>query len=76
MSSTAVPGPVGRPRGRRLSSVFKRQGVQAFLFISPAVLLLGVLIVYPMVRTSIYSYANLNSRLEVTRSNGIDNNTL
>jgi alpha-glucoside transport system permease protein len=75
MSSTAVPGPVGRPRGRRLSSVFKRQGVQAFLFISPAVLLLGVLIVYPMVRTSIYSFANLNSRLEVTRWIGFDNYT-
>ena len=75
MSSTAVPGPVGRPRGRRLSSVFKRQGVQAFLFISPEVLLLGVLIVYPMVRTSIYSFANLNSRLEVTRWIGFDNYT-
>jgi alpha-glucoside transport system permease protein len=75
MSSTAVTGPVGRPRGRRLSSIFKRQGVQAFLFISPAVLLLGVLIVYPMVRTSIYSFANLNSRLEVTRWIGFDNYT-
>ena len=75
MSSTAVPGPVGRPRGRRLSSVFKRQGIQAFLFISPAVLLLAVLIVYPMVRTSIYSFANLNSRLEVTRWIGFDNYT-
>ena len=75
MSSTAVPGPVGRPRGRRLSSVFKRQGVQAFLFISPAVLLLVVLIVYPMIRTSIYSFANLNSRLEVTRWIGFDNYT-
>jgi alpha-glucoside transport system permease protein len=75
MSSTAVPGPVGRPRGRRLSSVFKRQSVQAFLFISPAVLLLAVLIVYPMFRTSIYSFANLNSRLEVTRWVGFDNYT-
>src|SRR5829696_6973704 len=75
MSSTAVPGRVGRPRGRRLSSVFKRQGIQAFLFISPAVLLLAVLIVYPMVRTSIYSFANLNSRLEVTRWIGFDNYT-
>ena len=75
MSSTAVPGPVGRPRGRRLSSIFKRQGVQALLFISPAVLLLGVLIVYPMIRTSIYSFANLNSRLEVTRWIGFDNYT-
>ena len=75
MSSTAVPGPVGRPRGRRLSSIFKRQGVQAFLFLSPALLILVVLIVYPMIRTSIYSFANLNSRLEVTRWIGFDNYT-
>ena len=75
MSSTAVPGPVGRPRGRRLSSIFKRQGVQALLFLSPALLLLVVLIVYPMIRTSIYSFANLNSRLEVTRWIGFDNYT-
>jgi alpha-glucoside transport system permease protein len=75
MSSTAVPGPVGRPRGRRLQSIFKRQGVQALLFIGPAVVMLGVLIVYPMIRTSIYSFANLNSRLEVTRWIGFDNYT-
>ena len=75
MSSTAVPGPAGRPRGRRLPSIFKRQGVQAFLFIGPSVLLLALLIVYPMVRTSIYSFANLNSRLEVTRWIGFDNYT-
>ncbi len=75
MSSAAVPGPVGRPRGRRLSSIFKRQDVQAFLFLSPALLMLVVLIVYPMIRTSIYSFANLNSRLEVTRWIGFDNYT-
>lgn len=75
MSSTAVPGPVGRPRGRRLSSIFKRQGIQALLFIAPAIVMLGVLIVYPMIRTSIYSFANLNSRLEVTRWIGFDNYT-
>jgi len=73
LSSTAVPGPVGRPRGRRLPSVFRRQGWQAFLFISPALLLLGVLIVYPMIRTTVYSFANLNSRLEVTKWIGFDN---
>jgi alpha-glucoside transport system permease protein len=75
MSSTAVPGPVGRPRGRRLLSIFKRQGVQALLFLSPALLILLVLIDYPMIRTSIYSFANLNSRLEVTRWIGFDNYT-
>ena len=75
MGSTAVPGPVARPRGRRLRSIFRRQGVQALLFIGPSVLLLGVLIVYPMIRTGIYSFANLNSRLEVTRWIGFDNYT-
>jgi alpha-glucoside transport system permease protein len=75
LSSTAVPGPVARPRGRRLRSIFKRPGVQALLFIGPSVLLLGVLIVYPMIRTGIYSFANLNSRLEVTRWIGFDNYT-
>jgi alpha-glucoside transport system permease protein len=73
VSSTAVPGPVGRPRGRRLPAIFKRQGWQAFLFIGPALLLLVVLIVYPMIRTSIYSFGNTNSRLEVTRWVGFDN---
>ena len=75
MSSTAVPGPVGRPRGRRLPSLFRRQGWQALLFIGPALLLLVVLIVYPMIRTTVYSFGNLNSRLEVTRWVGFDNYT-
>jgi alpha-glucoside transport system permease protein len=73
LSSTAVPGPVGRPRGRRLSAIFKRQGWQAFFFIGPALLVLLVLIVYPMIRTTVYSFGNLNSRLEVTRWVGFDN---
>jgi alpha-glucoside transport system permease protein len=73
LSSTAVPGPVGRPRGRRLPSVFRRQGWQALLFIGPALVLLLVLIVYPMIRTIIYSFGNLNSRLEVTKWIGFDN---
>jgi alpha-glucoside transport system permease protein len=75
VSSTAVPGPVGRPRGRRLPAVFRRQGWQAFVFIGPALLLLGVLIVYPMVRTIIYSFGNTNTRLEITRWIGFDNYT-
>ena len=75
MSSTAVPGPVGRPRGRRLQSFFKRPSVQALLFIGPALLILGVLIVYPMIRTVIYSFGDLNTRLEVTRWVGFDNYT-
>ncbi len=75
MSSTAVPGPVGRPRGRRLPSLFRRQGWQAFLFIGPALLLLLGLIVYPMINTIVYSFGNLNSRLEVSRWVGFDNYT-
>jgi alpha-glucoside transport system permease protein len=75
VSSTAVPGPVGRPRGRRLPAVFRRQGWQALVFIGPALLLLGALIVYPMVRTIIYSFGNTNTRLEITRWIGFDNYT-
>jgi alpha-glucoside transport system permease protein len=75
MSSSAVPGPVGRPRGRRLQSIFKRQSVQALLFIGPALLILGALIVYPMIRTVIYSFGNTNTRLEITRWVGFDNYT-
>jgi alpha-glucoside transport system permease protein len=75
VSSTAVPGPVGRPRGRRLPSLFRRQGWQAFLFIGPALLLLLGLIVYPMINTIVYSFGNLNSRLEVSRWVGFDNYT-
>jgi alpha-glucoside transport system permease protein len=75
MSSTAVPGPVGRPRGRRLQSILKRQSVQALLFIGPALLILGALIVYPMIRTVIYSFGNTNTRLEITRWVGFDNYT-
>jgi alpha-glucoside transport system permease protein len=73
VSSTAVPGPVGRPRGRRLPAIFRRRGWQALLFIGPALVLLVGLIVYPMIRTTIYSFGNLNSRLEVTRWIGFDN---
>ena len=75
MSSTAVPGPVGRPRGRRLSAIFRGQGWQALLFIGPALLLLLVLIVYPTIRTVIYSFGNTNSRLEIVKWIGFDNYT-
>ena len=75
MSSTAVPGPVGRPRGRRLPAIFRRQGWQALAFIGPSLLILGVLIVYPTIRTVIYSFGNTNSRLEVVEWIGFDNYT-
>jgi alpha-glucoside transport system permease protein len=73
MSSTAVPGPVGRPRGRRLPSFFSRSGWQGLLFILPAVLVLGVLLVYPLIFTIVYSFGNTNAKLEVTRWVGFDN---
>ena len=73
MSSTAVPGPVGRPRGRRLSSIFRRDGWQALLFVGPAVLLLAGLVLYPLVYTIVLSFGNTNSRLQLTRWVGFDN---
>jgi alpha-glucoside transport system permease protein len=72
VSSTAVPGPVGRPRGRRLS-FYKRDNWQALIFIGPAVLLLGVLLLYPLIYTGVLSFGNTNSRLELTRWVGFDN---
>ena len=73
MSSTAVPGPVGRPRGRRLPAFLGRSGWQGFLFILPALLVLGVLVVYPLIFTIVYSFGNTNARLEVTRWVGFEN---
>jgi alpha-glucoside transport system permease protein len=73
VSSQAVPGPVGRPRGRRLAAIFQRQGWQGLLFILPAVLILGVLVAYPLVWTIVYSFGDTNSRLEIVRWLGFDN---
>jgi alpha-glucoside transport system permease protein len=73
MSSQPVPGPVGRPRGRRLPGIFRRQGWQGLLFIAPAVLLLGVLVAYPLVWTVVYSFGDTNVRLDVTRWIGFAN---
>ena len=73
MSSQPVPGPVGRPRGRRLPEIFKRQGWQGLLFILPAALLLGVLVAYPLFWTIYYSFGDTNSRLDIVRSVGFDN---
>src|SRR5712691_1336104 len=49
MTSTVAPGPVGRPRGRRLREA--GQGWQGFVFISPALALLAVFLVYPVIWT-------------------------
>jgi alpha-glucoside transport system permease protein len=73
MSSTAVPGPVGRLRGRRLSSIFKRESWQALLFILPAIVLLAGLLLYPLIYTIVLSFGNTNSRLQLTRWVGFDN---
>jgi alpha-glucoside transport system permease protein len=73
MSSQPVPGPVGRPRGRRLHSIFKRQGWQGLLFIAPAVILLGALVAYPLVWTIMYSFGDTNSKLDIVRWVGFDN---
>src|SRR4030095_3551356 len=73
MSSTAVPGPVGRPRGRRLSSIFKRESWQALLFILPAIVLLAGLLLYPLIYTIVLRFRNTNSRLQLTRWVGFDN---
>jgi alpha-glucoside transport system permease protein len=73
LSSTAVPGPVGRPRGRRLPSFFGRSGWQGLVFIGPAVAFLGVLVVYPLIFTIVYSFGDTNAKLKITRWVGFDN---
>jgi alpha-glucoside transport system permease protein len=73
LSSAAVPGHVGRPRGRRLLERFRRPSWQGFLFILPAVFLLAVLVVWPLIRTIYFSFGDTNSRLQFTRWVGFDN---
>src|ERR671923_2181598 len=73
MSSQPVPGPVGRPRGRRLPAIFRYEGWQGLIFIAPAVVLLGGLVAYPLVWTIVYSFGDTNSKLDITRWVGFDN---
>jgi len=73
LSSTAVPGPVGRPRGRRLPSIFRRSGWQGLAFILPAVAFLAVLVVYPMIYTIVLSFGDTNAKLNIVRWVGFDN---
>jgi alpha-glucoside transport system permease protein len=73
VSSQPVPGPVGRPRGRALPAIFRREGWQGLLFILPAAFLLGVLVAYPLVWTIVYSFGDTNSKLDITRWVGFDN---
>jgi alpha-glucoside transport system permease protein len=73
VSSQPVPGPVGRPRGRALPAIFRREAWQGLLFILPAALVLGVLVVYPLVWTIVYSFGDTNAKLDVVRWVGFDN---
>jgi len=73
LSSTAVPGPVGRPRGRRLPSIFRSSGWQGFAFILPAVAFLVVLLVYPLIYTIVLSFGDTNAKLNIVRWVGFDN---
>jgi alpha-glucoside transport system permease protein len=73
LSSTAVPGPVGRPRGRQLPSFFARSGWQGFAFILPAIVCLGLFVVYPLVYTVILSFGDTNAKLQIVDWVGFDN---
>jgi alpha-glucoside transport system permease protein len=73
LSSTAVPGPVGRPRGRRLPAAFRRSGWQGFAFIVPAVFLLGLFVVWPLIYTIALSFADTNAKLKIVDWVGFDN---
>ena len=73
MSSTAVPGPVGRPRGRRLPTFFARSSWQGFLFIAPAVVFLGLFVVWPLIYTITLSFADTNAKLKIVDWVGLDN---
>ena len=75
MSSTAVPGPVGRPRGRRLLGFFARSGWQGLAFIVPAVVILGLFVVYPLVYTIVLSFGDTNAKLQIVDWVGFDNYT-
>jgi alpha-glucoside transport system permease protein len=70
VTSTAVPGPVGRPRGRRLGTI--PQAWQGILFILPAVILLGAFLIYPVIWTIRLSL-DTGAALRLTRYVGLDN---
>jgi alpha-glucoside transport system permease protein len=73
VSSTAVPGPVGRPRGRRLPELFGRSWFQALLFIAPAIGFLSLLVVYPLAYTIMLSFADTNAKLNIVDWVGFEN---
>jgi alpha-glucoside transport system permease protein len=53
--------------------MFRRQAMQGLLFILPAIILLAVLVVWPLIRTIYFSFGDTNSRLEFIRWVGFDN---
>jgi alpha-glucoside transport system permease protein len=75
LSSTAVPGPVGRPRGRRLPAVFRRSGWQGLVFIVPAVVVLSLFVVYPLIYTIVLSFSDTNAKLKIVDWVGFENYT-
>jgi alpha-glucoside transport system permease protein len=75
LSSTAVPGPVGRPRGRRLPAFFRRSGWQGLVFIVPAVVVLSLFVVYPLIYTIVLSFSDTNAKLKIVDWVGFENYT-
>jgi alpha-glucoside transport system permease protein len=73
LSSSAVPGPVGRPRGRRLPAFFGQSWIQGLAFIAPAVVFLGALVVYPLIYTIVLSFADTNAKLKIVDWVGFEN---
>jgi alpha-glucoside transport system permease protein len=73
LSSTAVPGPVGRPRGRRLPDFFARSGWQGLAFIVPAVVVLSLFVVYPLIYTIVLSFGDTNAKLQIVEWVGFEN---
>jgi alpha-glucoside transport system permease protein len=71
MSSTAVPGPVGAPRWRRLGWT-KKEGWQSVPFLLPALLLLTFFLVWPVIWTVRLSF-DTGSGLRLRKWVGLDN---
>jgi alpha-glucoside transport system permease protein len=74
LSTSAAPGTVvgGATPRRRLPPFTKRSGFQAMLFITPAIVLLLALLVFPVIRTIALSF-NTGRGLEFREWVGFDN---
>ncbi|MBA3413538.1 MAG: sugar ABC transporter permease [Actinobacteria bacterium] len=74
MSTPAAPGSVvGKPPPGRLARLGRGSGWQGFFFISPALVLLGALLVYPVVWTVRLSVDKGRRQLEPHEFVGLDN---